>query len=167
MSSSFFALEWDTMWPVLVNPVSILVYFRRLPALLLRSLKLNAMRQTNKTPSEEDLLSNRISPHDLSSPWRSQWLFPTFTGFFFSVQSHAWCSWNRLLTVLFEGIALVLTIPELALLVVFTRHTISQDSIYTFEIVGLVTSSLTLLLLPVLCVISLLWPPLLTWCPCP
>jgi hypothetical protein len=59
---------------------------------------------------------------------------------------------------LFKGIALILTIPELALLAVFTRHTISQGSIYTFEIVGLVTSSLTLLLLPVLCVISLLWP---------
>ena len=52
----------------------------------------------------------------------------------------------------FEGTAIVLTIPELALLAVFTRHTISQGSIYTFEIMGLVVSSLTLLLLPVLCV---------------
>ena len=56
--------------------------------------------------------------------------------------------------ILFEGIALILTIPELVLLAVSTRHTISQGSTYPFEVMGLVTSSLTLLLLPVLFVIS-------------
>jgi len=59
-----------------------------------------------------------------------------------------------LLIISFEGIALILTIPELVLLAVFTRDTISQGSTYPFEIMGLVTSSLTLLLLPVLFVIS-------------
>jgi hypothetical protein len=59
-----------------------------------------------------------------------------------------------LLIILFEGIALILTIPELVLLAIFTRHTISQGSTYPFEIMGLVTSSLTLLLLPILFVIS-------------
>lgn len=58
------------------------------------------------------------------------------------------------LITLFEGIALVLTILELALLGVFIRHSVSQDSTYAFEIMGLVTSSLTVLLLPVLFVIS-------------
>ena len=58
------------------------------------------------------------------------------------------------LIILFEGIALILTIPELVLLAVSTRHTISQGSTYPFEVMGLVTSSLTLLLLPVLFVIS-------------
>jgi len=57
----------------------------------------------------------------------------------------------------FKGVALILTIPELALLAVFTRHTISQGSIYAFEIVGLATSSFTLLVLPVLCVINFPW----------
>ncbi|KIM41120.1 hypothetical protein M413DRAFT_159655 [Hebeloma cylindrosporum] len=57
--------------------------------------------------------------------------------------------------VLLLGVAFVLTIPELALLAVFTRHTMSQGSIYTFEIVGLVASSLTILLLPLSCVVSL------------
>jgi hypothetical protein len=64
--------------------------------------------------------------------------------------------YSRLLIIiiLFEGIALVLIIPELALLAEFSRHSIeSQGSIYTFEIVGLVASVLTLLVLPVLCVI--------------
>ncbi|KIM41126.1 hypothetical protein M413DRAFT_445846 [Hebeloma cylindrosporum] len=51
--------------------------------------------------------------------------------------------------LLLLGVAFVLTIPELALLVVFTRHTVSQGSIYSFEIVGLVASSLTLVLLPI------------------
>jgi len=57
---------------------------------------------------------------------------------------------------MFKGIPLVLTIPELALLAQFTWHSsVSQGSIYTFEIVGLVASSLTLLVLPVLYVFSL------------
>ena len=55
-----------------------------------------------------------------------------------------------------EGAATVLTIPELALLAIFTRYTLSQGSIYPFEIVGLVISSLTVLLLPTLCVVSFL-----------
>lgn len=70
--------------------------------------------------------------------------------------------YSRLLIIiiLFEGIALILTIPELGLIADLSRHSIeSQGSIYTFEIVGLVASILTLLVLPVLCVIlPLLWP---------
>ena len=71
--------------------------------------------------------------------------------------------YSRLLIIiiLFEGIALILTIPELGLIADLSRHSIeSQGSIYTFEIVGLVASILTLLVLPVLCVIlpALLWP---------
>jgi hypothetical protein len=68
--------------------------------------------------------------------------------------------YSRLLIIiiLFIGIALVLTIPELALLAEFTRHSISQGSIYSFEIVGLVASALTMLVLPVLCVIYPLQP---------
>lgn len=62
-----------------------------------------------------------------------------------------------LLILFFEGVAIVLTIPELALLAIFTRYTTSQGSIYTFEVMGLVISCLTLLLLPVLCVVSLLF----------
>ena len=58
------------------------------------------------------------------------------------------------LIILLKGIALILAIPELVLLAVFTRHTISQGSAHPFEVMGLVTSSLTLLLLPVLFVIS-------------
>ena len=65
-------------------------------------------------------------------------------------------SGDMLLILSFEGVATVLTILELALLAVFTRYTISQESVHTFEVVGLVISSLTLLLLPVLCVVSLL-----------
>jgi uncharacterized membrane protein len=61
------------------------------------------------------------------------------------------------LIILFEGLVFALTIPALKLLADFTRS-VSQGPVdavtHTFEIIGFVASSLTVLLLPVLFVIS-------------